>query len=162
LEEKEEVQRSSIYAIRVTVGQEKSTADVLMAHAKKQNLPILAVMAPANLSGYLFVESYGREAVEKARAGVKHARGMVSGELSLSDLEQYLAPKPSVVKMEVGDLVEISSGPFKGERARIVQVDKEKEEVTVEFFEATVPIPVTVKSEAVKVIQKKGAEEKQP
>jgi transcriptional antiterminator NusG len=62
--------------------------------------------------------------------------------------------------MEVGDLVEISSGPFKGERARIVQVDKEKEEVTVEFFEATVPIPVTVKSESVKVIQKKGAEGK--
>jgi len=160
LEEKEEVQRSSIYAIRVTVGQEKNTADVLMAHARKHNLPILAVMAPANLSGYIFVEAYGRSSVERARMGVKHARGMVSGELSIQDLEQYLAPKPSVVRMEVGDLVEITAGPFKGERARIVQVDKEKEEVTVELFEATVPIPVTVKSEAVKVIQRKGTEEK--
>ncbi|MEM2865842.1 MAG: transcription elongation factor Spt5 [Candidatus Hadarchaeales archaeon] len=160
MEEKEEAQRPSIYAIRVTVGQEKNTADVLITHAKKQNLPILAVMAPANLSGYLFVEAYGRSSVEKARTGVKHARGMVSGELSMEELEQYLVPKPSVTRMEVGDLVEISSGPFKGERARIVQVDKEKEEVTVEFFEATVPIPVTVKSESVKVIQKKGAEEK--
>ncbi|MEM0359447.1 MAG: transcription elongation factor Spt5 [Candidatus Hadarchaeales archaeon] len=160
-EEKEEAQRSSIYAIRVTVGQEKNTADVIIAHAKKQNLPILAVMAPANLSGYLFVEAYGRSSVEKARAGVKHARGMVSGELSIEELEQYLFPKPPVTRMEVGDLVEICSGPFKGERARIVQVDREKEEVTVEFFEATVPIPVTVKSEAVKVIQKKGAEGEQ-
>jgi len=151
----EEIQKPSIYAIRVTVGQERNTADVIITHAKKHDLPIIAALAPTNLSGYVFVEAFGRTAVERARSGVKHARGMVSGELTIEELEQYLVPKPPVMRMEVGDLVELISGPFKGERARIVQVDKEKEEVTVEFFEATVPIPVTVRADSIKVIQKR-------
>jgi len=57
--------------------------------------------------------------------------------------------------MEIGDVVEMVSGPFRGERARIIKLDEGKEELTVELFEATVPIPVTVRGDAVKIIQKK-------
>jgi transcriptional antiterminator NusG len=56
-------------------------------------------------------------------------------------------------------MVELISGPFKGEKARVVRVDIKKEEITVELFEATVPIPVTVRGDSIKVLQKEEAED---
>ena len=48
------------------------------------------------------------------------------------------------------DIVEIITGPFKREQARISRIDKTKEEVVVELLEAAVPIPITLKMDAVK------------
>jgi transcriptional antiterminator NusG len=44
--------------------------------------------------------------------------------------------------------------PFKREKAKVVRVDKTKEEVIVELLEAAVPIPITVKLDNVKVIRR--------
>jgi transcriptional antiterminator NusG len=50
--------------------------------------------------------------------------------------------------------VELVAGPFKGEKARVQKIDESKEEITVELFEATVPIPVTVRGDSVRVLEK--------
>ena len=50
--------------------------------------------------------------------------------------------------------MEIISGPFKREKAKITRVDKTKEEVVVELLEAAVPIPMTLKMDAIKVIRR--------
>ncbi|MEM2875104.1 MAG: transcription elongation factor Spt5 [Candidatus Hadarchaeales archaeon] len=151
-----EDQRIRIFAVRTTIGQEKNSVDMMISRAKDSGIPVkLAMAVPGEIKGYVFVEAADKVSVEQARAGVKHARGVVAGEVPLSELEQFLAPRPSITGMEVGDVVELISGPFRGERARIIRVDEGKEELTVELFEATVPIPVTVRGDAVKVIQKK-------
>ena len=155
----EEVQKLSVFAVRSTIGQEKNTTDMIATRAKNFNLPIKAVLAPPGIRGYVFVEATGKSIVEQARVGIKHARGVVSGEIPINEVEHFLVPKPVVVGMEVGDIIELTSGPFRGERARIIRIDEPKEEVTVELFEATVPIPVTVRGDFVKVIQKKEKEE---
>ncbi|TFG55508.1 MAG: transcription elongation factor Spt5, partial [Methanomassiliicoccus sp.] len=53
-----------------------------------------------------------------------------------------------------GDVVELVAGPFKGEKARVQKIDESKEEITVELFEATVPSPVTVRGDSVRVLEK--------
>src|SRR2546426_1151304 len=53
-----------------------------------------------------------------------------------------------------GDIVELVAGPFKGEKARVMKIDETKEEITVELFEAMVRIPVTVRGDSVRVLQK--------
>jgi transcriptional antiterminator NusG len=55
--------------------------------------------------------------------------------------------------LQEGQQVEIISGPFKGEKAKITRVNQSKEEVTVELLEAAVKIPVTIKAENIKVTQ---------
>ena len=65
-----------------------------------------------------------------------------------------LTPLSTVVGIVEGDLVELVNGPFKGEKARVQQIDQAKEEITVELIEAMVPIPVTVKGDSVRVIEK--------
>lgn len=155
----EEVQKPAIFAIRTTIGQEKNTAAMLVTRAENFQLPIKTVLAPPGIRGYVFVEAVGKSSIERARGGIKHAKGMVGGEVPIEQIEQFLVPKPVVSGMEVGDMVELVSGPFRGERARIIRLDEGKEEITVELFEATVPIPVTVRGDSVKVIQKKEKEE---
>jgi transcriptional antiterminator NusG len=56
--------------------------------------------------------------------------------------------------MMEGDIVELIAGPFKGEKARVQQIDESKEEITVELFESVVPIPVTVRGDSVRVLKK--------
>jgi len=155
LEEKQEMIKPAIFAVRTTIGQEKSAADMMVKRAKTHNLPVKAVLAPPGIRGYVFIEAEGETAVEQARSGLKHAKGVVGGEVSLSEIEHFLIPKPVVTGMEAGDIVELIAGPFRGEKARIMRIDQSKEEITVELFEATVPIPVTVRGDHVKVIEKK-------
>jgi transcriptional antiterminator NusG len=154
----QEIQRPAIFAIRTTIGQEKSTADMIATRARNFHLPIKTVLAPPGIRGYVFVEAMGKFTVDRARMGIKHAKGMVAGEVPIDQIAQFLVPKPSISGIEVGDIVELISGPFRGERARITRLDEAKEELTVELFEATVPIPVTVRGDSVKVIQKKEKE----
>ena len=52
------------------------------------------------------------------------------------------------------DIVEIISGPFKRDQARVIRIDRTKEEVVIELLEAPVPIPMVVKLDTVKVIRR--------
>ena len=52
------------------------------------------------------------------------------------------------------DIAEVISGPFKREKVKVQRVDKQKEEVVVELLEAAVPIPITVRMDAIKVIRR--------
>jgi transcriptional antiterminator NusG len=155
----EEVQKPAIFAVRSTIGQEKNTADMIVARTRNFNLPIKAVLAPPGIRGYIFVEGTGKTSVERARVGIKYAKGVASGEVPLSEIDHFLVPTPIVRGLEAGDIVELTSGPFRGERARVIRIDEPKEEITIELFEATVPIPVTVRGDSVKVIEKKEKKE---
>jgi len=63
-------------------------------------------------------------------------------------------PKDFDINRIMGDIVELVAGPFKGEKARVMKIDETKEEITVELFEAMVRIPVTVRGDSVRVLQK--------
>jgi len=65
------------------------------------------------------------------------------------------------MNIQKNDIVEIISGPFKREQAKITRIDKQKEEVVVELLEAAVPIPITVKMDAVKVIRRESEEDEE-
>ncbi|HVL49027.1 MAG TPA: transcription elongation factor Spt5 [Candidatus Thermoplasmatota archaeon] len=148
-------QKGGIYALKTTINQEKTVAQMLTGKAMRNKTGILAILSPAELRGYVLVEAEDREALEKFVKGIPHARGLVGGETQLSEVEHFLTPKPSVAGIAEGDIVELIAGPFKGEKARVQRIDESKEEITVELFEAMVPIPVTVRGDNVRVLQKK-------
>ena len=66
-------------------------------------------------------------------------------------------PKKPTEVLGVGDIVEITGGPFKGMRAKITRIDKTKAEVTLELLEATFTLPITVHSDYVKLVEKAKA-----
>lgn len=144
----------SIMVLKTQMDQEKSVVDSLLSKANIGEKDIFAILSPANLRGYIFVEGMNTERLREKTRDIRKARSFVDGETSLAEIDHYLTPLSTVVGIVEGDLVELVNGPFKGERARVQQIDQGKEEITVELIEAMVPIPVTVKGDSVRVIEK--------
>ena len=143
-----------IYAVRTTAGQERNVANLVAMRAKANNIPIKAVLAPETLKGYIFIEADGPHLVDEAIMGVKHVRSRVPGMLSLADIERYIVVKSIIEELQVDDVVEIVSGPFKGMRAKITRIDRTKEEVTVELLEASFTLPITVPADYLKLVER--------
>jgi len=151
-----------IYALKTTVNQEQAVANMVESAIKekeKREHGLKAILVPEELRGYVLIEATFPEVIEQIVQSIPHARGLVKGEMELEEIEHFLTPKPSVTGIIEGSIIEIVSGPFKGERARVTKVDEAHEEITIELFEAMVPIPVTVRGDSVRVLSKEKHEE---
>jgi transcriptional antiterminator NusG len=106
------------------------------------------------MRGYIFLEAGSRSDAEQGAYGVPYARGILPNEIQYNEIEHMLEQAKKEVDIRKNDIAEIISGPFKREKCKISRVDKAKEEVVVELLEAAVPIPITLKMDAVKVIRR--------
>jgi transcriptional antiterminator NusG len=144
-----------IYVYRITVGQEKVVLDMLSKKIRKENLKISSIAHFEDLKGYLVVEGEDEVSVRQAGLKIPHIKGVLAKPMQIKDIEGMIeAAKPAVLSISKGDIVELVSGPFKGEKARVMKIDTNKDEVTVELTEVAVPIPVTIKANTIKVFQK--------
>ncbi len=144
-----------IYTIRVTTGQEKIVSQMLDKKAKAEKLNVYSIAYIENIKGYIFVEVPDKNVLAKLLQKMRHVKGFLATPVKIEEIEKLIAlSKQPIIMLEVGDIVEMTSGPFKGERAKVVKVDEGHDEVTVELIEVAVPIPITVKSKMVKVFQK--------
>jgi len=153
-----------IYTIRTTSGREDIVIDILTMRLKSEGYNIKAIFHPAEIKGYIFVEGSSGD-IHKAIHGMMHVRGVIEKPVKLSDIQHFLEVKKDRIKADIGDIVEIIGGPFKGERGKIQRIDKVKDEATIELLEASIPIPVTISTEFVKVVKKQkkeGGEETKP
>ncbi len=148
-----------IFTVRVTVGRESTVINTLANRAQNMCLPVKSIFYPSELKGYIFMETDDEGILEKLTSGVPHVRGLVAKPVPFEQMKRFLESKKVEIKINRGDIVEIVSGPFKGEKGKITRVDETKDEVTVEFLEAAVPIPITIAIDSVKLTQK-GEEQK--
>ena len=156
----------SIMILKTQIDQEKTVVDSLVSKSNIGSKDVYAILSPSTLRGYVFVEGMNTDRIVEQAREIKKAKGFVqdkkknsdgstrTGEISIEEIDSYLTPLSTVVGIVEGDLVELINGPFKGEKARVQQIDETKEEITVELIEAMVPIPVTVKGDSVRVIEK--------
>lgn len=148
--------RARFYGVRVTMGQEVTTALLMEERVKSAGLPVFSISVLPGLKGVIVVEAESPHSAQLASAGLKHVRGLMKGSMSFSELERFIAPRPIVELVEVGDLVEITGGPFVGMRGRVLEVDKSKGEVKVEITEAAYPLPVTISADYIRVVREEG------
>ncbi len=149
---------TAIYTIRTTTGREDIVIDLMQTKLREDTLDIKSVFHPAEIKGYVFIEG-ALGAIHKAVAGMLHVRGVMDRQVQLAEIQHFLKYEKDRVKIEIGDIVEIVGGPFKGEKGKISRIDKVKDEVTIELLEASIPIPVTIATEFVKVIKLAKKEE---
>ena len=142
-----------IYTVKTVVGRENIVLDAIAAKTKGEGLGIQALVHPEEIKGYIFIEGDIKD-VEKAVQMVPHVRGIIKSPIDLKQIQRFLEPKTVEIELDKGDIVEIIGGPFKGERVKIARYDKTKREATIELLEATVPIPITISVEFVKVLEK--------
>jgi transcription termination/antitermination protein NusG len=151
---------STIFALRTTANREDQVMDFVTSNAQKKKLEVFAIVRPHGMRGYIFVEAATKQDAEQAAFNVPYARGILPKPVEYKEIEHMLEQVKKEVNIQKNDIVEVISGPFKREKAKIVRIDKTKEEVVVELLGAAVPIPITVKLDAVKVIRRETEDSK--
>lgn len=147
-----------IFALRTTIGKEEQVLDYLYSVATKNKHGIYSIVQPHGLRGYIFIEAKNLEEAQKSSYGVPYSKGLVPGEVPIEQIESMLEVAKQKFNIQKNDLVEIISGPFKREQAKVTNVDKSKDKVIVELLNAAVAIPITLSIDDVKVIRREGEE----
>jgi transcriptional antiterminator NusG len=156
---KEEASGAQIFALRTTANREDQVMDFLTSNIAKKTLEVYAVVRPHGMRGYVFVEAGNRADAEAAAHNIPYARGILPKVIQYREIEHMLEQVKRDLNIKKNDIVEIISGPFKRETAKISRIDEQKQEVVVELVEAAVPIPITLKMDAVKVIRRDSEDE---
>ncbi len=156
-----EEEQTTIFALRTTANREDQVMDFVSSNAKRKKLEVYSVVRPHGMRGYIFVEALTKTDAEQAAFNVPYARGILSKPVEYKEIEHMLEQVKHEVNIQKNDIVEIISGPFKREQAKVTRIDKTKEEVVVELLEAAVPIPITVRLDAVKVIRRETEEDEE-
>jgi transcriptional antiterminator NusG len=141
-----------IRTIRTTVGRENAVIETLTNRIKNMGLNIKSIFHPGELKGYIFLEG-DAEVINELIKGVPHVKGIIRKEVSMTDIKKFLEVKKIEIKINRGDVVEVTGGPFKNEKGKVTRVDEAKGELTIEFLEAAVPIPITIPIESARLIE---------
>ncbi len=142
------------YAVRTTVGQEKNVALILEAKARSRRTPVKSILVLEGVKGFIFVECDAPFYVDELIARTKYVKGKVGGVMTYSDLEKFIVPKPVIEEIELNDIVEVISGPFRGMQGRVIQIERSRGEIKVEILEAAYPLPITINAEYVRIVKK--------
>jgi transcriptional antiterminator NusG len=167
---------SFLYIVKTAIGSEQRVANEMYARLHGSGSltalqgEIMSVLHPTGMRGYLFVESSALHHVEKligrsggrdpaARRGLnqtplKNAKTVLPGAAPLGDILPYLEPKAVTSGIEVGCIVEIVTGAFKGEKARVLSVAEAKEEVSMELYEQPIPMTLNMRGDHVRVVER--------
>ena len=128
--------------------------------AQKKQLNVYSLARPHGLRGYIFLEADERDTAEEASFNLPYVKGIIGKTVGYEEIKNMLEPTVEEINIEKNDIVEIISEPFKKEKAKVIRIDKQKEEAVVSLLGAQVPIPVTVKLDNLKVIRRdKGDDE---
>ena len=165
-----------LFIVKTAIGSEKRVADEMKARLMGSGSlssildDVFAILHPTGMRGYVMVESSALHHVEKligrsggrdpkARRGLnqtplKNAKTVLPGEAPLKDILPYLEPKAVTSGIEVGCIVEIVTGAFKGEKARVTSVAETKEEVSMELYEQPIPMTLKMRGDHVRVVER--------
>ena len=147
-----------IFIIKVTTNKEERAVDMIAERAAKKNLNVYSVLRPHGLRGYIMLESEDRESAEEAVFNLPYVKGIIGKTIEYAEIQGMVQPTMETVSIKEGDIVEMIGSTLKGEKAKVLRIDKQKEEVVVSLFGAVVPLPVTVKIDNIKVIRREEEE----
>ena len=145
-----------IFIVKVITNKEERAIEMISRRAQKNQLNIYSVARPHGLKGYIILEAEDRESAEEAAYDLPYIKGIIGKTLKYEEIKSMLEPKVEDMNIKVGDIVEMTGQTFKGEKAKVTRIDKQKGEIVVSLLGASVPIPLTVKIDNVKVIRRES------
>jgi transcription termination/antitermination protein NusG len=148
-----------IFIIKVTTNKEERAVDMIADRIAKKELNVFSVSRPHGLKGYILLEAEDRESAEDAVFNLPYVKGIIGKTIGYEEIKNMIEPSVTSVSIKDGDIVEMIAEPFKKEKAKVIRIDKQKEEVVVSLLGAVVPLPVTVKLDNVKVIRREEDED---
>ena len=143
-----------IYVIKVTTNKEDQAVETIAERIIKKSINVQSVLRPHGLRGYILLEAEDRDSAEESVYNLPYVKGIIGKTITYEEIKNMVEPSASSVTIEDGDIVEIISSTLKGEKAKVLRIDKQKEEVVVSLLGAVIPLPVTIKIDNIKVIRR--------
>ncbi|MCA9488061.1 MAG: transcription elongation factor Spt5 [Nanoarchaeota archaeon] len=148
-----------IYVIKVTTNKEDRAVETIAERIIKKNINAFSVLRPHGLRGYIMLEAEDRDSAEEAVYNLPYVKGIIGKTIGYEEIKNMVEARASEVTIKEGDIVEIIGATLKGEKAKVLRIDKQKEEVVVSLLGAVIPLPVTISLDNVKVIRREEDEE---
>ena len=148
-----------IFIIKVTTNKEEKVLDMISDRIEKKKLNSFSIIRPHGLRGYIFLEAEDRESAEESVFNLPYVKGIIGKTITYEEIKNMIEPSMDKISIEEGDIVEIISEPFKREKAKVLRIDKQKEDVVVSLLGALVQMPVTIKLDNVKVVRREKEED---
>ena len=148
-----------IFIIKVTTNKEERAVEMIAERIRKKSIDSFAVLRPHGLRGYILLEAEDRESAEESVFNLPYVKGIIGKTVTYEEIKNMVEPSAKTISIKEGDILEIIGQTFKGEKAKVLRIDKQKEEVVVSLLGAVVQFPVTVKLDNVKVIRREEGDE---
>jgi len=143
-----------IFIIKVTTNKEEKAVEMIADRARKKNLNTYAVLKPHGMRGYILLEAEDRESAEESVFNLPYVKGIVGKTIEYAEIKNMVEPSVENIDIKEGDIVEMIGSTLKGEKAKVLRIDKQKEEVVVSLLGSVVPLPITIKIDNVRVIRR--------
>jgi transcription termination/antitermination protein NusG len=148
-----------IFVIKVTTNKEERALELIADKAKSKKLNVGSVILPHGLRGYLFLEAEDRDSAEESVFNLPYVKGIIGKTITYEEIKNMVETSVANISIKEGDIVELTGSTLKGEKAKVLRINKQKEEVAVSLLGAVVQMQVTVKIDDVKVIRRDSEEE---
>ena len=125
-----------IFVIKVTTNKEERVLEMIADRVKKKNLNVFSVLRPHGLRGYILMEAEDRESAEESAFDLPYVKGIIGKTIDYEEIKNMIEPSATTISIKEGDIVEMISEPFKKEKAKVIRIDKQKEEVVVSLLGA--------------------------
>jgi len=141
--------------LRTTARQEMNVAMMLESIAKGSNAKgLYSIIVPPEIHGYIVIETIGLHVVHQLARDIKHVKGRAMGSLTREEVEKLIKVRSPIEEIKPGDIVEIISGPLKGQRGKVISVDVQKNIVKLDMLETSFKAEMTVPGDFVKPVRK--------
>jgi transcriptional antiterminator NusG len=148
---------AKFFLVKVTGGQEENVAKIaeLRVRRSEGKIKVRSIILPPKVKGMLIVEAESYTDVLNAFEDIKHFKRIIPGIIEPKEIERVLVVKKKE-EFNIGDIVEVVSGPFKGMIAKIINIRGDNEAV-IQFQDASVsPIPIVISKDYLKKLEEGG------
>lgn len=154
IQQRAENEEVPLFVLRTITNKEEQVIDYIADVAKRKKLKVYSILHPHGLRGYVYIEAESYDDAYESTYGVPYSKGLLKGTITYKEISASIEESKQEISIKKKDVVEIISGPFKREQARVIRIDNAKNEVIVELLESATGIPITLPIDAVKVIRR--------
>ncbi len=121
---------------------------------EEKPIEIYSIIVTPGSKAYVYFEAANSASIFKAIKNIKYIKSERLVPVAKEELMRLIKPKPVIEMINVRDIVEIVKGPFRGMRAQVLSVDRNKNVVMLSILEAQFNVPITVPADYVKPVKK--------
>ncbi len=142
-----------IHAFQKSLEESNSGEEELLA---RKPLDIRAIIIPPGSKGWIYIEAANLSSIYRVIQDIKYIKRTSPIRVDKEEIMKLIKPTPVIEMINVGDIVEIVKGPFRNMKAQVMDVDRNKNIVTLSILEAQFNVPITVPADYVKPVKRAG------